>query len=104
MRTSSEQVRDAEFNREIERRGFFAEQREQAVALAGLREDAWEARDEIASRDAEIAKLTQNLAAIKRENDAARAGAGRADCGTLQSYREQRRRNRRAQVEACATC
>ena len=74
------QVRDAEFNREIERREkLFAEQREQAVALAGEKVRG-EARDEIASRDAEIAKLTQNLAAIKRENDAASRGAGRADC------------------------
>ena len=69
------QVRDAEFNREIERREkLFAEQREQAVALAGEKVRG-EARDEIASRDAEIAKLTQNLAAIKRENDAASRAA-----------------------------
>ena len=69
------QVRDAEFNREIERREkLFAEQREQAVALAGEKARG-EARDEIASRDAEIAKLTQNLAAIKRENDAASRAA-----------------------------
>ena len=69
------QVRDAEFNREIERREkLFVEQREQAVALAGEKVRG-EARDEIASRDAEIAKLTQNLAAIKRENDAASRAA-----------------------------
>lgn len=69
------QVRDAEFNREIERREkIFAEQREQAVALAGEKVRG-EARDEIASRDAEIVKLTQNLAAIKRENDAASRAA-----------------------------
>lgn len=69
------QVRDAEFNREIERREkLFTEQREQAVALAGEKVRG-EARDEIASRDAEIAKLTQNLAAIKRENDAASRAA-----------------------------
>lgn len=69
------QVRDAEFNREIERREkLFAEQREQAVALAGEKVRG-EARDEIASRDAEIAKLTQSLAAIKRENDAASRAA-----------------------------
>ena len=69
------QVRDAEFNREIERREkLFAEQREQAVALAGEKVRG-EARGEIASRDAEIAKLTQNLAAIKRENDAASRAA-----------------------------
>ena len=69
------QVRDAEFNREIERREkLFAEQREQAVALAGEKVRG-EARDEIASRDAEIAKLTQSLAAIKRENEAASRAA-----------------------------
>ena len=69
------QVRDAEFNREIERREkLFAEQREQAVALAGERVRG-EARDEIASRDAEIAKLTQSLDTIKRENDAASRAA-----------------------------
>ena len=72
------QVRDAEFNRKFERREkLFAEQREQAVALAGEKVRG-EARDEIASRDAEIAKLTQNPPPSNGKNDAA-SGAAQAE-------------------------
>ena len=65
------QVRDGEFNREIARREkLFAEQREQAVALASEKVRG-EARTAVAERDATIAKLSQSLGSRKRENDAA---------------------------------
>ena len=65
------QVRDGEFNREIARREkLFAEQREQAVALASEKARG-EARTAVAERDATIAKLSQSLDSLKRENDAA---------------------------------
>ena len=65
------QVRDAEFDREIERREkLFVEKQEQAVAFEGEKARG-EAREEIASRDAKIATLSQALDSLKRENEAA---------------------------------
>lgn len=65
------QVRDEEFSRELARREkIFAEQREQAVALADEKARG-AARAALSERDAKIAQLTQSIEASKRESEAA---------------------------------
>ncbi len=77
------QVRDSEFDREIARREkLFSKQREQAVALASEKVRG-EARSVVADRDAKIAKLSQTLDSLKRENDAAARAAAAEQAAKL---------------------
>ncbi len=64
------QVRDAEFNREIKRReDLFAQQREQAVALA-VEKAHGEAQDAAAARDVRIAELAAQVQKLTAEQEA----------------------------------
>lgn len=77
------QVRDAEFNREITRREkLFEQQRDDAVALA-LEKARSDAQEDMADRDARIAKLTASLEAEKREREVAARAAAAEHAGKL---------------------
>ena len=64
------QVRDTEFNREMERREkLFSQQREQAVALA-VEKARGEAQSDAATRDARIAELAAQVQKLTAEREA----------------------------------
>ena len=69
------QVRTSEFDREVSaREALLARQGEQAVKLA-VEQERGRMQGRIAERDAELAKLSESLAAAKREADAASKAA-----------------------------